>query len=92
MQDSGLNRYLSRRAGFQGVRDVCRWFGAEGGKRDQAEVFDVLFEGGLIVFYRKKVIRLLFFNDIACRVFLGMQGITGYDPFGVAHGGMVFDV
>ena len=41
--DNGLNPYLSRLDGFQGVRDVCRLFGAEGEERDQADVLD---EGG----------------------------------------------
>ena len=38
----------------------------------------MLFEGGLIAFYDKQIVSLLFFNEISGGFFLGMQGVESY--------------
>jgi len=52
-------------------RDVPR------GESLQVEVFDVGFEGGLIVFDREQVVRPLILDQITCGLCLGMQGVCG---------------
>ena len=49
-------------------------------KGKESRIISVGFsrQGGLIVFYGKKIISLFFFNDIPCRIFLSMEGIESY--------------
>ncbi len=51
------------------------------------QVGDVLVESFLVLLDGKKIVRLFLFHQIAGRLLLGMQGISGHHAFLKIQGG-----